>query len=52
MNSYFSSSNIAFVLGICQQVTNQDLVTYFICELPAVNHLMLPRRETLVLQQG
>ena len=51
MNGYFSTSNIALMLGTWAQVTNQDLVTYFTCELPAMNHLMLPRRETLVLSE-
>ena len=40
------------MLGTWPQVTNQDLITYFTCELPAMNHLMLPRREILVLSQG
>ena len=52
MNSYFSTSNIAFMLGTWPQVTNQDLITYFTCKLPAMNHLIVPGRETLVLSQG
>ena len=40
------------MLGTLPHVTNQDLITYFTYELPAMNHLMLPRRETLVLSQG
>ena len=40
------------MLGTLPQVTNQDLITYFTCELPAMNHLMLPRRETLCCQRA
>ena len=40
------------MLGTLPQVTNQDLITYFTCELPAMNHLIVPGRETLVLSQG